>query len=185
MLVRTRFIDEAMEAALAEGAGQVVILGSGFDARAYRLESARGARVFEVDEPATLAAKRERIEARLGAMPAHVSLVAMDFERDDLAERLAAAGFAAGEPSFFIWEGVTGYLSAEAVDATLRELAALGAPGSRVVFTYLDAEALAGAGAGGGRRGDDRRRPPGRGAVSLRPRPGRAARPISPSAASS
>ncbi len=146
VLVRTRFIDEATEAALAEGAGQVVILGSGFDARAYRLGSARRARVFEVDEPATLAAKRARIEGRLGAMPDHVSLVAMDFERDDLAERLAAAGFAAGEPTFFIWEGVTGYLSAEAVDATLRQLAALGAPGSRVVFTYLEAGPLAGRG---------------------------------------
>ncbi len=150
VLVRTRFIDEAMSAALAQGAGQVVILGSGFDARAYRVEAARGARVFEVDEPATLAKKRERIESLLGELPRHVSMVAMDFEHDDLGERLRAAGFAAGEPAFFIWEGVTGYLSAEAVDATLRQLAALGAPGSQVVFTYLDAGTLAGGeGAGG------------------------------------
>ncbi len=143
VLVRTRFIDEALEAALAAGTAQVVILGSGFDARAYRMEALREARVFEVDEPATLAEKRERIESRLGSMPVHVRTVAVDFERDDLAERLTAAGFEPGEPAFFIWEGVTGYLSAEAVDATLRKLAELGAPGSRVVFTFLDAGPLA------------------------------------------
>ncbi len=120
-----------------------MILGSGFDARAYRMAALRNGRVFEVDEPATLAEKRERIESRLGSMPVHVRTVAVDFERDDLAERLTAAGFEPGEPAFFIWEGVTGYLSAEAVDATLRKLAELGEPGSRVVFTFLDAGPLA------------------------------------------
>ncbi|MFN8161730.1 MAG: SAM-dependent methyltransferase [Solirubrobacterales bacterium] len=144
VLVRTRYIDEATGAALAAGAGQVVILGSGYDARPYRLEALRGARVFEVDEPATLAAKRALIAARLGAVPAGVAMVEIDFERDDLAERLGAAGFDPTGLTFFIWEGVTGYLSPEAVDGTLRTLAGLGAPGSRVVFTYLEAGLLGG-----------------------------------------
>ncbi len=142
VIVRTRFIDEAMREALADGIGQVVILGAGFDTRAHRIEGAAGATVFEVDEPATLAEKRERIERLLGAPPAHVTPVPVDFERDDLATALRSAGLDPGERALFIWEGVASYLSAEAVDATLRALAGLGAPGSLLVFTYLDRAGL-------------------------------------------
>ena len=142
VIVRTRFIDEAMREALADGIGQVVILGAGFDTRAHRIEGAAGATVFEVDEPATLAEKRERIERLLGAPPAHVTPVPVDFERDDLATALRSAGLDPWERALFIWEGVASYLSAEAVDGTLRALAGLGAPGSLLVFTYLDRAGL-------------------------------------------
>jgi methyltransferase (TIGR00027 family) len=92
--------------------------------------------VFEVDHPATQAAKQERLRRVLGALPAHVVFVPVDFDRDRVADRLAAAGFAAAARTFFIWEGVTNYLTAEAVDATLRWVGTTAA-GSRILFTYV------------------------------------------------
>src|SRR5689334_16340820 len=87
---------------------QVVILGAGYDTRAARLPRA-GVRYFEVDHPATQAAKRQSL-ARLDGYPIDAATyVACDFECEDPIERLAAAGFAAGEPALVIWEGVVPY----------------------------------------------------------------------------
>ena len=122
VVVRTRFIDGELEAALADGIDQVVILGAGFDTRAFRIEGAQRARVFEVDEPATLEVKRARMERVLGALPACVSLVPMDFERDELDDHLSAAGFRREARTMFICEGVTSYLTAAGVDVTFRSL---------------------------------------------------------------
>ncbi len=145
VVVRTRFIDQALEQAVDDGVGQVVLLGAGFDARAYRLDAAKGSRVYEVDAPETQALKRAAIEARLGSSPANVAWVAVDFERDDLAASLGSAGLDPEAPAFFVWEGVTPYLTADAVDATLRAIASVAAPSSRLVFTYLDRAGLEGA----------------------------------------
>jgi methyltransferase (TIGR00027 family) len=142
VLVRTRFIDDAVEAAVDDGVEQIVILGAGFDARGYRLDAASRARVFEVDEAGTQEVKRRAIEKRLGSIPPHVTYVTVDFERDDLGAALRDAGLDAARRVMFVWEGVTPYLTPEAVDATLRLLPTLGAPGSRVVFTYLDRAGL-------------------------------------------
>lgn len=144
VIVRTRYIDGELEAALADGIGQIVILGAGFDTRAWRVPGAQRARVFEIDEPATLEFKRARMERVAGGLPPHVSLVPMDFERDDLGARLSAAGLRREERTMFVFEGVTSYLTAAGVDATFRRLAALAAPRSRLAFTYLDRRALEG-----------------------------------------
>jgi methyltransferase (TIGR00027 family) len=144
IVLRTRFIDDAFAAALADGIDQIVILGSGFDTRAYRLPGLERARVIEIDAPATLQIKRTRMEALLGRLPPHVSMSAMDFERDDVEAALSRTEFRARAPTLFVWEGVTSYLSAAAVDATVRHLAPLAAPRSRVVFTYLDHATLEG-----------------------------------------
>jgi methyltransferase (TIGR00027 family) len=150
-VARTRLIDDLVDDAVRDGARQVVILGAGYDSRAYRLPSAASAAVFEVDHPATQAAKRRLVESRVPlGRRAHVRFVPVDFERDDLAEALAAAGFATDRTAVVIWEGVTNYLTAEVVDATLRHLTGLAAPGSRLVFTYVDRGALDGSGEFGG-----------------------------------
>jgi methyltransferase (TIGR00027 family) len=144
VVVRTRFIDDVMETALAEGIDQVVILGAGFDTRAYRIEGVESAQIFEVDEPATLAVKRARMQRLLGTLPTNVTLVAMDFDRDDLAASLCSVGLRREARTLFLWEGVTSYLSAAGVDATFRHLSTLGASDSRIVFTYVDRAALEG-----------------------------------------
>lgn len=143
LVIRTRLIDDALADALAAGVTQVVILGSGFDSRAYRTAGLSGGQVFELDRREVLNAKREAVERMLGAPPAQVVYVPIDFERDDLAQKLGESGYRA-EPSFFIWEGVTSYLTARGVDDTLRRIRAISPPGSEIVFTYLDRRALNG-----------------------------------------
>jgi len=137
ILCRTCYIDDAVRDALRDGAGQLVILGAGFDSRAYRLPGIQRMRVFEVDHPDTQAEKRARLARVLDPFPSHVVFVPVDFDRDELGDALDAAGYRRDGKTFFIWEGVTGYLTAEAVDATFRFVASASAPGSRMVFTYI------------------------------------------------
>lgn len=137
-LVRTRLIDEALGGALGDGARQLVILGAGFDSRAYRVKQLATLRVFEVDHPSTQRAKRARLARMLASPPAHVSFVALDFAHEHLGQALARAGYDPAERTFAIWEGVTNYLDAAAVDATLSWFAANSGPRSRISFTYVE-----------------------------------------------
>jgi methyltransferase (TIGR00027 family) len=132
--VRHRFAEDCLAAAVARGTRQVVVLGAGLDTFAYR-NPFPGTRVFEVDHPATGLWKRERLaEAGIDA-PANLTFVAVDFEHDSLAERLAAAGFDATQAAFFLWLGVVPYLSTEAVRATLAGIAAV--PDGEVALDYV------------------------------------------------
>jgi methyltransferase (TIGR00027 family) len=139
-IARTRFIDDAIAAGLGEQMEQVVILGAGFDCRAYRLPGLRGIRVFEVDHPDTLATKRRILERRQVAA-SHVRFVPTDFNQDDLARAMSSAGHREAARTFFLWEGVTNYLTDAAVDATLR-WCARAAPGSQLLFTYVHRDVL-------------------------------------------
>lgn len=143
-VVRTRMIDDLVCEAVRAGACQLVLLGAGFDSRAYRLPEASGIPVFEVDHPATQNAKRERLKPCLGRLPESVHFVAVDFERDDLARALPAAGFDREKPAVVVWEGVVSYLSDAAVNGNFGVLARLLAPGSRLILTYVDKRALDG-----------------------------------------
>ena len=139
--VRTRLIDEALLDFLAKGGDQVLLLGAGFDARATRFaEQLRGARVFEVDHPATQARKRERLPD-----PRAVTYLPWDFEARPVAalpQALSALGHDARRPTLTIWEGVTMYLSEPAIDASVRAVAELSAPGSPFVVTYFERSAI-------------------------------------------
>jgi methyltransferase (TIGR00027 family) len=130
-------------AAGREGAEQVVILGAGFDCRAYRLDALEGCTVFEVDHPSTLRTKRAILGGALGKIPEAVRLVEIDFNRESLPKVLGRAGFDASRRTVFLWEGVTNYLTAEAVDSVLRFVASCG-EGSGIIFTYVDAGLLDG-----------------------------------------
>lgn len=135
-IARTCFIDDVARRAAAGGVGQLVLLGAGYDCRAHRLPELRDVRVFEVDRPDTQAAKRERLGRLRRPARGDIVYVAVDFERDDLRGRLGEAGWAADQPTLFVWEGVTNYLTADAVAETLT-FVGQAAPGSRVVFTYI------------------------------------------------
>jgi methyltransferase (TIGR00027 family) len=87
MMVRTRFIDEALKRAVADGAAHVVILGAGFDSHAYRCqELLANVRVFEVDRPATQAFKKQRVLDTLGGPPPNLTYVPIDIHHEDLAD---------------------------------------------------------------------------------------------------
>jgi methyltransferase (TIGR00027 family) len=143
VVARTRLIDERMAAALP-GVEQVLILGAGFDTRAYRLARLREVAVFEVDHPATQQAKQRILLRAPGRIPASVTFVPVVFGTDDPARELAGRGFVTGAPTLVLWEGVTNYLDSASVDATFRFLAAAIAPGSPVLFTYVDRAMLDG-----------------------------------------
>lgn len=146
-VARTRLIDDLVGDALAAGMSQVVLLGAGYDSRAYRLPAMASVRVFEVDHPATQAAKNRLIHAHVQPdRRAHVRFVPVDLVRDDLGSALRAAGFAALERTVVVWEGVTNYLTDAAVDTTVRRIAELTATASRLIFTYVDRAALTGTG---------------------------------------
>jgi methyltransferase (TIGR00027 family) len=139
-IARTKLIDDAIEASLEEGTEQLVILGSGFDCRAYRLPSLQRTPVFEVDHPDTQAAKRTILQ-RLTVLPENVRFVAIDFNRQELESVMTAAGYRRTARTFFLWEGVTNYLTEVGVDTTLRWCAR--APReSRVLFTYVHRDVL-------------------------------------------
>ncbi|WP_082944930.1 SAM-dependent methyltransferase [Mycobacterium sp. 852013-50091_SCH5140682] len=139
---RKRFIDESLDAALPD-IDAVVILGAGMDTRAYRLARHSAIPVFEVDLPVNIDRKRAVVRRALGAVPDSVRLVPVDFEHDDLAAELARHGHRTSDRTFFVWEGVTQYLTEGGVRATFDYLATA-APGSRLVFTYVRADFIDG-----------------------------------------
>jgi methyltransferase (TIGR00027 family) len=141
VVARTRLIDDAIAAALAEHTEPLVILGAGCDSRAYRLPGLRGIPVFEVDHPDTLTTRRRALERALPVAPEHVRFVACDFTRSDLGAVMAAAGYRESARTFLLWEGVTNYLTEAAVDATLR-WCSRAAPGSLLLFTYVHRDIL-------------------------------------------
>jgi methyltransferase (TIGR00027 family) len=137
MLVRTRFVDEQLQRAINEGATQVVILGAGFDTRAYRFaEALKDKSVFEVDYRSTQELKTRRLESAIGSVPAFVHFAEIDFKRDDLKDVLTKAGYQPEKKAFFIWEGVSMYLSEETVRSTLHTIARYSAPGSSLVMDF-------------------------------------------------
>lgn len=137
MVIRTRYIDDALARAVNGGARQVVILGAGFDSHAYRCqELLAGVRVFEVDRPATQALKRQRVDAVLGGPPRNLTYVPIDFQHEDLRDVLMRHGYDPDQRTFFILEGVTMYVPEEAVRATFRFVGSHPA-GSGIVFDYV------------------------------------------------
>jgi len=141
MQARTRALDDLLRDFVRASGRQLVLLGAGYDARAWRLrDELEGVRVFEVDHPSTQSRKRQVLE-EAGAPPAEVSFLPWDFERRPLAElpaALAALGHDPARRTLTLWEGVTNYLSADAIDATVRTVRAYAAPGSLLGFTYAE-----------------------------------------------
>ncbi|HEX3343287.1 MAG TPA: SAM-dependent methyltransferase [Polyangiaceae bacterium] len=133
--LRTLAIDAALREAVAAGVRQLVVLGAGLDARAWRMPELAETRVYEVDHPSTQAYKQARIGARSPAAK-EVRFVAVDFARDSLREAMERAGHDASAPTFWLWEGVTPYLPLEAIRATLAAVASRSAEESRIAVTY-------------------------------------------------
>jgi methyltransferase (TIGR00027 family) len=133
---RSRFTEDQLALAAARGTAQYVILGAGLDSFACRSELAGRLRVFEVDHPATQQRKRALLAAAGLAEPPTLTWVPVDFETDELIASLTAAGLDPAAPAFVSWLGVTMYLTAEAIGATLASLSRL-APGSELVTDYM------------------------------------------------
>src|SRR5690606_2788714 len=144
--LRTEYLDRQVRRLVDAGVDQVVVLGAGFDTRAARL-ARPGVRFFEVDHPDTQAEKRARLAALTGYPEGAACHVACDFERgDDVIARLADADLSTARPAAVLWEGVTPYLSEEAVRQTASRLASSLHPESVLLFDYVGRKMAAGAG---------------------------------------
>jgi methyltransferase (TIGR00027 family) len=137
LLARDRYIDDVLQNFLNEGLQQLVILGAGYDSRAYRFDLSKRVKTFEVDYPATQADKVEKVQRVFGKIPEHVTYVPVDFNTQTLSERLLSSGYDPGLISLFIWQGVTMYLTSAAIDATLAFIVKNSAVGSAIVFDYV------------------------------------------------
>jgi methyltransferase (TIGR00027 family) len=136
MAVRSRYAEDHLEAAVARGVRQYVVLGAGLDTFAYRNRHAEnGLRVFEVDHPATQAWKRDLLGAAEIALPSEMTFVPVNFERQILGEELQTAGFRNDQPAFFSWLGVTIYLTHEAFTSTMQFIRSMPAT-SGIAFDY-------------------------------------------------
>jgi methyltransferase (TIGR00027 family) len=136
ILCRTRYIDDVLNNAIKEGVGAVVNLGAGMDTRAFRIPGIENIQYFELDFPELQKAKKAYIDKKIGELPSNVSLVPIDFNSQELGEELKKAGYSLSSKTLFIWEGVTQYISKEAIDNTLKYVAQA-STGSRIVFTYV------------------------------------------------
>jgi len=144
VIIRSRYAEDVLAEAVARGARQYVLIGAGLDSFIVRQPGfARDLTIFEIDHPATQEMKRRRLEACRVEVPANARFVAADLGDEPLASVLARCGFSNVVPAFFSWLGVTIYLPREANLATLRGVATSAAPGSELVFTYIDQRALA------------------------------------------
>ena len=138
LIARTRFIDDLIEEAATTGAEQYVILGAGYDLRAHRLDLPSSLRVFEVDQAEVQARKRTKLPEN-PTNSDNITYVAVDFTHQSLAEQLTAAGFDISKPTVFTLEGVSQYITKEAVSSTIEELATLIQTTSATFFiSYVD-----------------------------------------------
>jgi methyltransferase (TIGR00027 family) len=143
VITRTRYAEEALQAAMARGIRQYVLIGAGFDSFCLRRpQFAEQLEIFEIDHPATQSLKMQRIQACGVALPHSVHFLAADLAKQSVAQALANSCFDPRQQSFFSWLGVTMYLTKAANAATLRAVAGCSAPGSELVFTYMDAAQL-------------------------------------------
>lgn len=142
---RTHHIDEHVREEVRGGITQLVLLGAGYDSRAYRMaDELTGVRTFEVDHPDLSAIKREKVRGILGEVPSGVTYVEIDFTRQDLGERLAEHGHDRGAPTLYVWSGVAPYLPEEAVAEVLSYVSSHESPATSILFDYCFLEALDG-----------------------------------------
>lgn len=142
VLGRARYAEELLERAIEKGVRQYVLLGAGLDTFAFRHpDLLADIHLFELDHPGTQDYKRRRLDELGWDLSNNLHFIPVDFTTTGMIDALQSSGFDAQIPAFFSWLGVTYYLTRNEVIATLRDIADISAPGSSVVFDYLDSDA--------------------------------------------
>ncbi len=137
IIARVRYFDDTVSESIEEGLQQLVILGAGYDTRAYRIRGLDNmVKVFEVDHPHTQNFKKEKIIEIFGSLPDHVTYVPIDFETQKLNQMLFEKGYDESLKTLFIMEGLIMYIPLEAVDETLKFIVNKSGKGSQIIFDY-------------------------------------------------
>jgi len=143
VLARTKLLDEVFMDALRDRFAQIVLLGAGFDTRALRFKSVNmGSKIFELDVQTTQQPKVEILSRKRTPLPKELVFVPIDFNKESIAEVLGKAGYATNQRNLFIWEGVTMYLTSDAVDRTLDFIHWSAVEESIIAFDYVYASVL-------------------------------------------
>ncbi len=137
-IARTAYFDSLFKKYLSENIPQIVILGAGYDTRAYRLHNLLGtSKIFEVDIQTTQKSKIEILEKNKIKISENIIYVSINFETESLEEALLNSGFVRGAKTLYVWEGVTYYLTEDAIEKTLKFINAYSSKASVVCFDYL------------------------------------------------
>ena len=137
VVARVRYFDDMVQKAAEDGLEQLVILGAGYDTRAYRMGCLKNVMVFEVDRPNTQELKKAEVADMLGALPNNVTFVPVELESEALGLSLRAGGFDPRKKSMFLMEGLLMYIQPSAVDRILRSIKSGTGEGSVVLFDYV------------------------------------------------
>lgn len=145
LVTRSRYIDDYLSERIRDGIKQLVILGAGYDSRAYRFEQLRDrVRVFEVDHHTTQDIKKAKLTKIFGELPNYVTFVPVDFTKETLEKRLIESSYDKMAKTLFIMEGVTMYLNAEAMDSILSFVTRYSGSGTSIIFDYFYQSAIDG-----------------------------------------
>lgn len=134
---RCSYFDDFIKSFLGKGLEQLVILGAGYDSRAYRIEGLKRIKVFEVDHPAAQNIKIEKVEGIFSALPDHITYVSLDFAKEDIGLKMPGAGYDRSKKTLFVMEGLLYYLPPSAVDGILSFIAKNSGKGSAILFDYF------------------------------------------------
>ncbi|HJL61939.1 MAG TPA: SAM-dependent methyltransferase [Pseudomonadales bacterium] len=138
VLARTTFFDHLFEDSTKNAVSQIVLLGAGYDSRSYRFpEVVRTSKIFELDITTTQERKIKCIKKSGIDVPSNVTMLPINFNKDDIVTVLKDGGFDPEEKTLFLWEGVTMYLDPEAVATTFASLARNVRAGSLIAFDYV------------------------------------------------
>ncbi|MCC7550433.1 MAG: class I SAM-dependent methyltransferase [Methanobacterium sp.] len=138
IVARVRYFDDYLQDSMAEGIKQLVILGAGYDTRAYRIEGLKEkVKVFEVDYPIIQKVKIEKIKEIFGSLPGHVVFINADVGSEELFKSLLEQGYNPSERTLFIMEGLIYYIPPEGVENLLSSIVQNSGPGSRIIFDYF------------------------------------------------
>lgn len=138
IVARVRYFDDYLQDSMAEGIKQLVILGAGYDTRAYRIEGLKEkVKVFEVDYPIIQKVKMEKIKEIFGSLPGHVVFINADVGSEELFKSLLEQGYNPSERTLFIMEGLIYYIPPEGVENLLSSIVQNSGPGSRIIFDYF------------------------------------------------
>ena len=136
IMARVRYFDDFTKKSIAEGLEQLVVLGAGYDTRAYRIEELKDVKVFEIDHPNTQSFKIQKIGDIFGSLPDHVTYVPVDFEEETFDQKLFDNGYDSSKKTLFIMEGLVMYIPPKAVAKTLLFIVENSGEGSHVIFDY-------------------------------------------------
>lgn len=137
IVARVRFFDDIVKSSINEGLEQLIILGAGYDTRAYRIEGLDKVNVFEIDHPATQKIKIEKIKEIFNSLPHYVTYIPLDLEIDKFGQRLLESKYDSSKKTLFIMEGLLMYLAPEIVDKILSFIVHNSGNGSAILFDYI------------------------------------------------